>query len=213
MSVHQPHQPHQPQPYAPPQPGPSTSLPRTPGAPSPRRGVGRFVAPLVAGLVGMLLGLTIGVSAGGGEDTGRVESLEAELAEARADREAADDEAQEGIAANRQTAADLAEREAEVAAAEAALAEREAAVSAVEERVAATSVEEGTWTVGVDVAPGTYRTAAPVGEDCYWSLTVTGSNGRDITANDIPGGGIPTVVAEVGQDFTHRACGTFVLQP
>jgi len=74
---------------------------------------------------------------------------------------------------------------------------------------AAPTVEDGVWTVGVDIPAGRYRTTAAVPADCYWSITKTGSNGTDIIANDIPGGGRPTVTVKAGQDFTSARCGTW----
>lgn len=42
----------------------------------------------------------------------------------------------------------------------------------------AAAISEGVWTVGVDIAPGVYRTIAPVGGRCYWATLKTGSNSR-----------------------------------
>jgi len=70
-------------------------------------------------------------------------------------------------------------------------------------------IDEGVWTVGDDIRPGRYRTDERVDSDCYWSITRSGSNGDDIIANDIPGGGRPTVTLRKGQDFTTRGCGTW----
>lgn len=105
---------------------------------------------------------------------------------------------------------ELARRENELAEAEAAVAEREAAVNSAEERVAATSIQEGTWVVGRDIEPGTYRTANVVGSTCYWGIYRSGTNGDDIIENDIPGGGYPTVTLREGQDFQTRRCGTWI---
>ncbi|WP_199562113.1 hypothetical protein, partial [Micromonospora deserti] len=71
------------------------------------------------------------------------------------------------------------------------------------------TIEEGTWTVGLDVPPGTYRVTAPVTDDCYWAITKSGTNGENVIANDIPGGGRPTVVLKKGQDFESSGCGTW----
>jgi hypothetical protein len=75
-------------------------------------------------------------------------------------------------------------------------------------------IKEGTWTVGTDIAPGTYRTTADVSSSCYWQITKSGSNGGgigDIIANDLPGGGRPSVTLEVGHDFKTNRCGTWAL--
>jgi hypothetical protein len=108
-------------------------------------------------------------------------------------------------AASASQAADLAARESSVAA-------RESAVGAVEQSIAANSVGPGTWTVGVDIQPGTYRTAQEVGSDCYWEITRSGTNGSDIVENDLPAGGRPTVTLREGQDFSSERCGTWVKQ-
>jgi hypothetical protein len=89
---------------------------------------------------------------------------------------------------------------------------REAAVTAVEQQIAADSIREGTWTVGVDVAPGTYRTEAAVTGRCYWAITRSGTNGSDIVQNDNVSGGFPTVTLREGQDFENSRCGTFIKQ-
>lgn len=72
------------------------------------------------------------------------------------------------------------------------------------------TIPEGTWTVGKDIQPGTYRAAQAVGKDCFWRIVKSGTNGADILAADIPGGGRPSVTLEVGQDFVSSSCGTWV---
>lgn len=81
-----------------------------------------------------------------------------------------------------------------------------------EESGPATEVAAGIWTVGRDIAPGTYRPSEPVGEDCYWAITVSGSNGAEIIENGIPGGGFPTVTVSEGQDLELSRCGSWELQ-
>jgi hypothetical protein len=68
----------------------------------------------------------------------------------------------------------------------------------------ATSIAEGTWTVGVDIVPGTYR-ALGADANCYWSITKTGSNGSDIVDNAIGGGNL-SVTLKAGQDFESKRC-------
>jgi type II secretory pathway pseudopilin PulG len=88
---------------------------------------------------------------------------------------------------------------------------REAAVSKTERQVESNTIYGGTWTVGVDVKPGTYRTKEQVSSGyCYWEITTTGSNGRDIIANDIVQGGRPVVTLREGQDFTTQDCGSWI---
>ncbi|WP_147251474.1 hypothetical protein [Blastococcus sp. TBT05-19] len=113
--------------------------------------------------------------------------------------------AQEAVDEAAQRRAELDERAAEVAA-------REQAVTAVEQQIAANSITNGIWTVGVDVEPGTYRVSQPLTGYCYWAIYRTGSNGDDIIENDGPEGGFPTVTLSAGQDFENSGCGTFVKQ-
>ncbi|RBY86784.1 hypothetical protein DQ240_08210 [Blastococcus sp. TF02A-26] len=123
--------------------------------------------------------------------------------EARSAVESAEASASAAAASASQYADELAQRDAEVSA-------REQAVAVVEQRIAATSIGQGTWTVGRDIEPGTYRTAQAVTGDCYWGIYRTGSNGDDIIENDIVTGGFPTVTLSVGQDFENNRCGTFI---
>ncbi|MCC3296823.1 hypothetical protein [Arthrobacter caoxuetaonis] len=89
---------------------------------------------------------------------------------------------------------------------------REEAVTGAEEEKAANTISDGTWTVGRDIAPGTYRSSADVGSRCYWAVLRSGSNGSDILENDIPGGGRPMVTLAEGQDFNTARCGTWEKQ-
>lgn len=89
---------------------------------------------------------------------------------------------------------------------------REDAVTGAEKTQAANAVADGTWVVGVDIEPGTYKAKADVGSRCYWGIYATGSNGDDIINNDIPGGGLPSVTLAAGQDFKSARCGSWTKQ-
>lgn len=72
------------------------------------------------------------------------------------------------------------------------------------------SIDDGVWTVGVDMPAGRYRTTAAVSSRCYWQISKTGGDGvSDIISNDLPGGGRPQVTLKVGQDFKTDNCGTW----
>lgn len=96
--------------------------------------------------------------------------------------------------------------------ADAAVKKREEAVTSAEKTKAANTIKEGTWTVGVDLEPGTYRTNSDVTSGCYWGIYRTGSNGSDIVDNDIVTGGRPSVTLSAGQDFKSSRCGTWSKQ-
>jgi hypothetical protein len=75
----------------------------------------------------------------------------------------------------------------------------------------ATQIEDGTWLVGEDVAPGTYRLAAPVSSGmCYWGIYKAGTNQADIVDNGVETGGRPTVTLKAGQEFKSSGCGTWM---
>lgn len=102
--------------------------------------------------------------------------------------------------------------EASVKTAEADVKKREEAVTAAEKTKAANTVREGTWTVGADIEPGTYRATSEVTGSCYWEINRSGSNGADIIDNDIVTGGRPSVTLSAGQDFTTSRCGSWLKQ-
>jgi hypothetical protein len=103
-------------------------------------------------------------------------------------------------------------REGIVATSDAAVKKREEAVTATEKTIAASTIAEGTWTVGVDIEPGTYRANANIVGSCYWGIYRTGSNGSDIVDNDNVSGGRPSVTLSAGQDFKTSRCGTWSKQ-
>jgi len=84
-----------------------------------------------------------------------------------------------------------------------------AATAAAATKPAPLHIEDGVWTVGTDLPAGRYRATANVSSGCYWSITKSGTNGETIIANDIPGGGRPSVTLKAGQDFTSQECGTW----
>ncbi|MDP2965235.1 MAG: hypothetical protein Q8N39_04245 [Pelolinea sp.] len=73
------------------------------------------------------------------------------------------------------------------------------------------SFGDGTWRVGIDIEPGTYRIEGT--GSCYWER-LSGFTGAldDIIANDLPNG--PSIVTILPSDigFTSSRCGIWVLQ-
>lgn len=143
------------------------------------------------------------------EDYQGVRGKYAELLGDIKDRERAVDSERTEVEKREAAAAEAQEK---VKAAEAAVKKREEAVSGAEVQQAANTITEGTWTVGVDLEPGTYRTKEAVGSSCYWAIYTSGTNGDDIQQNDIPGGGRPTVTLVEGQDFNTTRCGAWQKQ-
>lgn len=191
---------------------PAAAVQSAPTAPAPKkpRTWLRWAVPAAT----LVVGLGIGAAAGASNPTGSEEyqaleqRLDAEEKRAASAREQAERAGNNAAAASRsasQQATELADRERLVTA-------REEAVAAVEQQIAQTSISNGVWTVGVDVEPGTYRTAAAITGYCYWGIYASGTNGGDIIENDGPEGGFPTVTLREGQDFENNGCGTFVKQ-
>lgn len=67
---------------------------------------------------------------------------------------------------------------------------------------------DGTFIVGIDISPGTWRT--PAGTQCYWArLRGFGGSLDDIIANDNARGSAVVTIQPSDQGFTSRRCGTW----
>jgi hypothetical protein len=65
---------------------------------------------------------------------------------------------------------------------------------------------DGTYLVGTDIKPGTYRTSGPAGSGCYWArLKNTSGDSGSILANDNTDG--PTVVTIKPTDGAFETSG------
>lgn len=191
-----------------------------------KRGGGKAVASVLVAVLLLGGGFWLGKATTDPSNSDEYIALEATAQKAAADRDVFRgqlEEAQGEVAAIRSAAVKQDDamllREAAVKKAEDELKiqadgvkKREAAVSGAEKKQAANTVGDGTWVVGVDIEPGTYKAKSAVGSSCYWGIYTSGSNGDDIIANDIPGGGLPTVNLAAGQDFKSARCGTWAKQ-
>ena len=75
----------------------------------------------------------------------------------------------------------------------------------------ATSFGDGTFAVGVDIAPGTYITSG--GPECYWArLSGFGGSLEEIITNDLPQGQAVVSIAPTDVGFTSDRCGTWTRQ-
>lgn len=187
----QPHgQPHQPQyqvPQGQPYQQPMAPHPG-PQVPAPVKRKRHWKAPTFIGIGAFVLGILIG-GAGGGDGAPSAEPAPTVTVDGEAPPVTESQEYKD-LAAERD-----------------ALQAQVDKAAAAEAEVAANGITEGTWTVGTDIEPGTYKVTEPV-TDCYWSITTTGSNG-DIVDNDIVTGGLPQVTLSEGTDFTSNRCGTW----
>ncbi|MBD8079357.1 hypothetical protein [Cellulosimicrobium arenosum] len=208
-----------------PPPPPASSVAESPASLNQKRGRGGTVAALLALflLVTTIIATSLWIwnynSARSWEEAAadaRVERdvAESELAgaESKAETlEAASSTMRDQISTLEGEAAGVAKQAADLEEQEARLAEREAAVTKTEDQVAATTITEGVWTVGVDIEAGNYRVKeSPI--DCYWAIYTTGTNQDDIIQNDIVTGGMPTVTIREGQDFESNRCGSWIKQ-
>jgi multidrug efflux pump subunit AcrA (membrane-fusion protein) len=143
---------------------------------------------------------------------GRNREMQVVVADQKERYEALEDSTVEREAELEEREAAVEAADAEVAAAKSAVAKREAAVAGAEAKAKANTITDGTWSVGTDIAAGTYRTTDEVGSSCYWAILAGGTNGSDILENDIPGGGRPMVTLAEGQDFNTKRCGSWQKQ-
>lgn len=157
---------------------------------------------VVTGLVALFIGIGIGAATEvEEEDTTELEADLADAEDALADAEDAREQAQARLGELRREVrrqrAGLAEREEELEA-------RAAEVEEEEERAARQTISDGTWQVGEDIEPGTYR--SPAGGSCYWErLRSPGGEGIDnIIANGLEAN--PTVQLEAGEWFRAQDC-------
>ncbi len=75
----------------------------------------------------------------------------------------------------------------------------------------ATSFGDGTFAVGIDIAPGTYIT--PGGVNCYWArLSGFGGTLGEIITNDLPQGQAIVSIDPTDKGFTSDGCGTWTRQ-
>lgn len=67
---------------------------------------------------------------------------------------------------------------------------------------------DGTYVVGLDIAPGTWRTAGQSG--CYWARLkdLTGDMGSLLANENSPGSAV-VAIAATDKGFTSRRCGTW----
>jgi hypothetical protein len=69
-------------------------------------------------------------------------------------------------------------------------------------------INDGTWVVGVNIAPGTYKVTASDG--CYWARLKSFSGGMDsIIANDNVKGRAVVTIKKTDKGFTSSNCGTW----
>lgn len=132
----------------------------------------------------LILGLAIGISVGAARSSGKTEiaaanvratatqnkltTSQSDLSTSRSDLTTARAETLTATDALTAAQAGLATRKSDLDAATAAVAAREAKVGAVEKAAQAnTFAGDGTYLVGTDVKPGTYKAAATTG--CYWA--------------------------------------------
>lgn len=184
-------------------------------APKPvdRRMLLRLGLPVGALVVGLLAGMGIVAANSDPTSSQPYKNLAARLSSAQASATQAQTSARDAIAAAH-SAVEAGNQA--LAASQSAVQASAASLSSAQAAIDATSITDGSWTVGRDVRPGTYRTSQPVGggvaNSCYWAISRSGTNGSDIIENDNVDGGFPTVTLSVGQDFKSQACGTWVKQ-
>jgi hypothetical protein len=73
----------------------------------------------------------------------------------------------------------------------------------------AISFGDGTFAVGIEIAPGTYQ--APGGSSCYWEReSAFGAGGiNGIISNDNPSGSVVVAIAPTDEGFQTQGCGSW----
>lgn len=67
---------------------------------------------------------------------------------------------------------------------------------------------EGTYVVGDEIEPGTYRTSGPAGSaPCYWARLSNTSGEDDIVANDLTDGPTTVTIKSSDEAFESHRCG------
>ena len=132
------------------------------------------------------------------------------------DRETELDERESGLNDREENldaqASTLEENQEELEEAQAAVDEREEAITEAEEAVAENTISgSGTFIVGEDIEPGTYRTDGT--SYCYWER-LSGLSGEfhDIITNEFSEGTSYVTIAESDMAFSSQSCGEWVRQ-
>lgn len=108
----------------------------------------------------------------------------------------------------RSTAEDVQRQQDQLKKDQAAVAKREAAVASAEKAQKANSFDNGTFVVGMDIQPGTYRTSG--GDGCYWARLSDLSGSTDsIVANDNVSGQTTVTIAATDKGFESDRCDTW----
>lgn len=212
----------------------ATSYPgaELPAPPAKQKKPRRWVSLILVGVIAFVVGVAAGgaggsddasdsasaASAGLSDDDETITELEAERDELQGELESVAADLESITAERDELSGDLEtiteERDAAQAdAEEAETREADAAAEAAEEEAQAASANfgDGSWRVGEDIDPGTYR--AEGSDACYWER-LSGFSGElgDIISNDFSSGPTTVTIAEGDAGFTSQRCGTWELQ-
>lgn len=137
----------------------------------------------------------------------RIEAAERERDDARADAAQAKSQAATEIA---DAEAAMVQREDAVVEREEAVKLREDAVSATEQHIEENSFGAGTYRIGEEIRPGTYRSSESRG--CYWER-LSGFSGSlgDIIANDFTNSVAVVTIQASDVGFSSSDCGTWTI--
>lgn len=211
---------------------PATAYPgaETPEPAAKQKKPRRWVSMILVGAIAFVVGVAAGgaggnddatdsaASAGRSEDSEAITELESERDQLQGELESVTADLESLTAERDELSGDLEtmteERDAALTdAEEAEVREADAAAEAAEEeaQAASTSFADGSWRVGEDIDPGTYR--AEGSDACYWER-LSGFSGElgEIISNDFSSGPTTVTIAEDDAGFTSQRCGTWELQ-
>jgi uncharacterized protein YlxW (UPF0749 family) len=173
-------------------------------------------------VAGFFVLLVVAVAAGGGSTTTKtvtdraasdaaLRAVQVEIKQDKADAQAEVEAAEAKVSDARDDLADakgvLSEERAKVRAERKKLAKLQGQTSSVRATIARNSFDgEGTYVVGDDVSPGTYRAAAT--DNCYWAR-LSSLNTSDIIDNNNSSGPVVMEIQASDKAIQVSGCGTF----
>lgn len=174
------------------------------------RKLGKWTAVAIASFVALILGVVIGVAAGGTSSTSAAQTTITDPGRTvyESTTSTVSQTVTETVSATKAEREQLKTRAAQLDQRAAALRQGERALQKEIGIVKRTSFGAGTYLVGREITPGTYRASGHGG--CYWErLSGLGGDFGDIIANDNPAGQAIVAISSSDKAFSSERCGTW----
>jgi hypothetical protein len=173
------------------------------------RRLGKWTAVVVAFFVALVIGVGLGAAVNPSDDTASANPETVTVASTvTGEGETVTETVTETISATKVEKEKLNDREAELNQRAAELRQGEKELQRQIGIVQRTSFGAGTYLVGKEITPGTYRSSGKNG--CYWErLSGLGGDFGDIIANDNPTGPALVAISSSDKAFSSDRCGTW----